>query len=175
MTVIQFKRLANVLSIILKLISGLIGLSILAVGILWFVDRHALLFSTPRLLLPLFSIKRNVPEDIEFLASGIIFLINSLICSYLFFKSSFFFERLSNGQTPFSLVNYRLLKMIGLLTALTGLSVPIVYSSIVTLLLGTVYITIGLNTQLILGVMIYFTAEIIHYGVSLQELADETV
>lgn len=94
----------------------------------------------------------------------------------MFYKGSNLFSNLSRGETPFSDKNYKLLKNLGVVLIAVNLLIPVLYSALITFLMPAgYYIVMGLNSEVVIGLVIYAMAEIIRYGVTLQEFSDDTV
>ncbi len=172
----KFEKIAKFLSILLKLVSTFIILGLIGLVLLLIFKRDSLAMNFP---VPTFPIKvgnGDVPESAKLISGAILAVPSMLIYFYVFFKGSEFFNKLSQGETPFSINNYKILKEIGLIVTITNFISPLIYSLITTLLMPDgYYLIIGIDVETIIGLIIYCMAEVIRYGVTLQDLSDETV
>lgn len=172
----KFQQFAQILNVLLKAFCFFIFLMMIGLMYMIVFQRNGLTLTvhTPDFA---FTSSHDVPsKSAVFWGSAIAGGFISILYMYIVFRGSVFFSRLSKGQTPFSLSNYQLLKEIGLLTIVLSLVSPILYSAVVTFLSPSGYtLIIGIDSTTIIGFVIYFAAEIIRYGVTLQRLSDETV
>jgi len=176
MNVRKFEKISKFLSILLKLVSGFIVLGLIGLILLLIFKRNNLTMSIPTPSFPINSVSGDVPDSAKFIAGVIVAIPSMLIYFYAFFRGSQFFNNLSKGETPFSISNYKILKEIGLIVAITSFIFPLIYSLVATLLTPNgYYLIVGIDVETIIGLMIYCMAEVIRYGVNLQELSDKTV
>lgn len=176
MDVKKFEKITKFLSILLKLVSVFIILGMIGFVLLLTFKKDSLTMSVPVPSFPINAGSGDVPESAKFIAGGFVAISSMLIYFYIFLKGSQFFNKLSKGETPFSIDNYKILKEIGVIVAITSFIFPLIYSLIATLLTPNgYYLIIGIDVETIIGLMIYCMAEVIRYGVNLQELSDETV
>ena len=86
------------------------------------------------------------------------------------------FLALANGATPFQTSFVKKLKTISQLIIAIDVGIPLLYSALITILAESGYqFQIGVTYWTIIGLIIYCTAEILSYGISLQELSDDTI
>ena len=176
MNVKKFEKISKFLSILLKLVCIFIILGLIGFILLIIFKRDNLTMNIPKPSFPINYQKGDVSESAKFIAGAIVVIPSMLIYFYAFFRGSQFFNKLSKGETPFSISNYRILKKIGLIIAITNFIFPLIYSLVTTLLSPDgYYLIVGIDVETIIGLMIYCMAEVIRYGVNLQELSDETV
>lgn len=176
MDVKKFERLSKFLSILLKLVSVFIILGLIGFILLLIFKRDNLTINVPVPSFPINVGSGDIPESAKFIAGAIVAIPSMLIYFYAFLRGSQFFNKLSKGETPFSISNYKLLKELGLIIAITNFIFPLIYSLVTTLLTPNGYfLIVGIDVETIIGLMIYCMAEVIRYGVNLQELSDETV
>ncbi len=91
-------------------------------------------------------------------------------------QSSFLFSYLGTGKTPFTENFAHRIKFISKILIITDIAVPIIRSLIITLFTSVnYYIHVGISWMTIIGLLLYIFSGILYYGVSLQELSDETV
>lgn len=176
MNVKKFERISKFLSILLKLVSAFIFISIILFIIFLIFKRETLTMNVPTPSFPIASISGNVTESTKFIAGIVVAIPSMLVYFYAFFRGSQFFDKLAKGKTPFSIDNYKILKEIGLILAITTFIAPLVYSLVASLNMSEgYYFILGIDSETIIGLIIYCMAEVIRYGVTLQELSDETV
>lgn len=98
------------------------------------------------------------------------------LMSYLFIQSSRLFDRLVRGESPFTVKFSEKVKKISYLLAITDVTVPLFYSLLVNLIAETgSYFYLGLSHWMLIALILYVVSGILNYGISLQELSDETV
>ncbi|WP_297077941.1 hypothetical protein [uncultured Enterococcus sp.] len=117
---------------------------------------------------PVFSLFRSYETPSTQLVSNmsaIVGFCSALIDSFLLFRGSQVCARISQGQTPFTTENYRVIKQIAIILLIVSLVEPLVYSLLVTIGMEKgYYIVFGLGYQTFMGILVYLIAEIIHYG-----------
>lgn len=176
MNIEKFQKVSKMVSVLLKIIVVFIFVFMIGAILLFFLGKDQLTVTTP---IPTFQISfmsGNISEMTEKLVSLIVSILGVLTYVYVFFKGSQFFDRLSKGETPFSISNYEILRKIGIIIIIFNLASPLIYSLILTLSTrGGYFLVFGVDIQVVLGLIIYCIAEIIGYGIKLQELSDETV
>lgn len=173
----KFQQLVKFLSSLLKMVSIMCFVGGIGLVIMYFVNKETLIFASPSVDLTLFhSFNQDVPPQAKLIAGIFTALPLTITYGYVFWRSSAFFNKLSKGQTPFSLQNYRTLKEIGIILVIVNFIAPLFYSLIATLNMPEGhYISFGIDTEILVGLVIYCMAEVIRYGITLQELSDETV
>ncbi len=177
MTIKKFEGFSKFLSSFL-LLSGIISLLNIGFILFIFITRsEGSVINSPVPTFTIFKAQMNHASTNTKLLSGLVTgILVLLVYFYIFLKGSHFFKRLSQGQTPFSLENYKTLKEIGLVLSVTSFITPLLYSLIMTLNMPDgYYFLIGIDSDLLIGLLIYCMAEVIRYGVTLQSLSDETV
>lgn len=176
MNVKKFENISKFLSVLLKIVSVFIFLGIVGLILLLIFKRDSLTMNVPIPSFPISSGSGDVPETAKFLAGVIVAIPSMFLYLYAFFRGSQFFSKLAKGETPFSVSNYKLLKEIGIIVTVTTFIMPLVYSLVVTInMTEGHYFILGIDSETIIGLIIYCMAEVIRYGVTLQELSDETV
>lgn len=176
MNVKKFRKFTKFLDTLLMLFCVVCVISLVVFTLLFIFNKKNLSISGPTISFPMGAIKGDVPSSVKFLANYIVAIIGMAVYSYLFFKGSRFFSNLSRGGTPFSVENYKLLKHLGLLLIAVNLIIPFIYSALITFLMPDgYYIALGLRSEVIIGLIIYAMAEVIRYGVTLQEFSDDAV
>ena len=176
MNVKKFEKISGFLSILLKLVSVFIFVSIIGLIFLIIFKRDNLTMAVPAPSFPINALSGDVTESAKFIAGVVVAFPSMFVYLYAFFRGSQFFNRLAKGETPFSISNYKILKEIGFILVITTFIMPLIYSLVVTLNMSEgYYFLLGIDTETIIGIIIYCMAEVIRYGVTLQELSDETV
>lgn len=96
--------------------------------------------------------------------------------TYVSIQASSLFAYLLSGKSPFNNEFAGKIKKISKVLIIADLTIPILRSLIITLFTSaTYYIHIGFSWKFIVGLLLYIFSGILYYGVSLQELSDETV
>ncbi|WP_091488937.1 DUF2975 domain-containing protein [Alkalibacterium putridalgicola] len=96
--------------------------------------------------------------------------------SYILFKGSFLFDRLADGKTPFTYDFAESVKWISFFLIAFDILLPLLYSLIVNLSADRgFYFNFGLTSSFLVGLILYIVSGVLKYGISLQELADDTV
>lgn len=171
-----FQKIARVLDLLLKVACFYI-LFVLLVLLYMAIFQHEHVDLTIRMPDFIYTrISETQPESALFISSAIVGCLTSIVNIYVLFKGSLFFSRITNGQTPFANINVKLLREIGVIMIVSSLLFPLIFSTLVTLMMPAGYtLILGIDSTTIIGLIIYFAAEVIQYGVRLQELADDTV
>ncbi|MHC5372191.1 hypothetical protein ACYSNU_00160 [Enterococcus sp. LJL120] len=104
-----------------------------------------------------------------------LFLANS----FVFYQGGTIFQGLAKGESPFSKQYLHKLKLISFTLIGSGLFAGFVHP-FVTKFLQNLFdqdydILYGLDSGLIYGLILYVVAGVIHYGIELQKLAEDTV
>lgn len=163
----HFQLFARGLDLLLKVFSVVTIVISLTVGYTLLFSNHDITFSFDA---PTFSLFRSYETPTNMTLSNmaaIVGICSALVDSVLLFKGSQFFARVSQGQTPFTGQNYRVLKYISWVMMATSLIWPLLYSLLVTLNMQKgYYMVFGLSYQTFMGLMIYMVAEIIYYGMN---------
>lgn len=122
------------------------------------------------------SVKENM-EPYNFLATCILGTIERIALSYVAWQGSIFFSLLEKETSPFSMTVYRILRKIGLLLIAIELFVPFTYSIVLSFIEIKAFdwYIIAFSGQFMIGFVIYFMAEVIRYGVNLQQFSDDVV
>lgn len=176
MNVKKFRKFTKFLDTLMMFLCVLCAISLVVFTLLFIFKKENLSITSPNIYFPLGGIKGEATSSVKFLANFVAAIIGMSVYSYLFFKGSRFFSNLSRGGTPFSVENYKLLKRLGLLLIAVNLIIPIIYSALITFLMTDgYYIALGLNSEVVIGLVISAMAEIIRYGVALQNFSDDAV
>lgn len=98
------------------------------------------------------------------------------IMSYVSLQASRLFDRLYEGDSPFTYNFAEKVKKISYLLILVDVLDPIIRTITVNLFteMGS-YFYIGVTHWTLLGLVLYLVSAVLNHGVSLQELSDETV
>ncbi|MEG0255073.1 MAG: DUF2975 domain-containing protein [Vagococcus sp.] len=174
----KFKKLAKVLEVVLFLVSVFNLLSMFLLTFMYFFkENRNFLISPPNNGWSIFSAMKNMPNPSKQLLAGIIVAVPVLtIYSIIFFQSSRFFKRLSQNQTPFSEGNKKLLKRIGIALICLGVTPSLIYSLIVSVLtIDGYYINFNIGVSFLVGLVVYCMAEVINYGLELQNFSEDVV
>lgn len=115
--------------------------------------------------------------DLEYARAGLLaapFFLG--LISYILIQSSTLFDRLVQGETPFTFDFADKVKKISYLLAAMDISVPLFYTLLVNIIADAGnYFYLGLSHWTVIALILYVVSGILNYGVSLQELSDETV
>lgn len=112
----------------------------------------------------------------ERLASLIVQPLIVIVQGYSGYVGYQFFSEMSEGETPFQAKYVQNIRSVSIVLMIAGVLIPLIYSLAVTLLKPNgYYLWITLTTDFFVGLFLYVTSEIINYGVSLQELTDDTI
>lgn len=177
MNVKQFRRVSKFLSWSLKLI-GSFGIAILILGLVltFFADTGAsFIVEMPEGGNIMFQDSRVTEADHAFTALIVAPLFIALYC-YILFKGGFLFDRLADGETPFTYDFAESVKWISFLLLAFDVLRPLLYSLIINLRAAEGhYFNFGLTSSFIVGLILYIVSGVLKYGISLQELSDDTV
>lgn len=124
-----------------------------------------------------FSIaSRTISEFREVLTLKIILIITTAAEIFTLWMAQRLFLALANGATPFQTPFVKKLKTISRLIIVIDVGTPLLYSALITILAESGYqFQIGVTYWTIIGLIVYCAAEILNYGISLQELSDDTI
>lgn len=177
MNIKRFRTVSKLLSWFLKLL-GAFCIAIILIGVLvmLFTDQGAS-FSVdlPESSIISFNDSRVTEADHAFTALFVAPFFLALY-SYILFKGSFLFDRLVDGETPFTFDFAESVKRISFLLIGLDIILPLIYALIVNLRAAEgFYFKFGLTSSFFIGLILYIVSEILKYGISLQELSDDTV
>ncbi|MFO8069971.1 MAG: DUF2975 domain-containing protein [Alkalibacterium sp.] len=176
MNIKRFRTVSKLLSFSLKLI-GAFCIVIILIGIIFtfFIDNVAFIVGFPENSLILFQDSRVTEADHAF-TSLIIAPLFLAVYSYILFKGSFLFDHLANGETPFTFDFAESVKWISFLLITFDIILPLLYSLIVNLRADEgFYFNFGLTSSFFIGLILYIVSGVLKYGISLQELSDDTI
>lgn len=124
-----------------------------------------------------FSIaSRTISGFREVLTLKIILIITTAAEIFTLWTAQRLFLALANGATPFQTPFVKKLKTISRLIIAIDVGTPLLYSALITILAESGYqFQIGVTYWTIIGLIVYCAAEILNYGISLQELSDDTI
>lgn len=124
-----------------------------------------------------FSIaSRTISEFRETLALKLILTITVVAEVFTLWTGQQIFSTLANGATPFQTSFVKKLRTISRLIIAVDVGTPLLYSALITILAESGYqFQIGVTYWTIIGIIVYCAAEILNYGISLQELSDDTI
>lgn len=178
MNVKRFRQICNLLSYILKFF-----LAITAVMTVFIINS---IFADPgNTITPFIDLSsrtfvqygRGHYADADLaLTAKIIIPIVTATYAYIFWKASSLFSYLADGETPFSPFFSRSVKVISVLMIVHDLIVPLLHSLILSMIMENGYsFSFGLSGYFFYGLTFYVAAEVLNYGIELQQLSDETV
>lgn len=99
-----------------------------------------------------------------------------LALCYTFWQGASLFDRLNDGELPFSQDFANSVRKISLLLIALDVLLPLVYSLVLSIIIENgYYFTFGLTSLFLIGLILYIVSEILSYGIELQKLADDTV
>ncbi|WP_423188705.1 hypothetical protein ACO1PF_08915 [Alkalibacterium sp. f15] len=177
MNVKRFRNVSKFLSFALQLI-GLFCIAIILIGLILmlFTDSGATftvdLPETSRFLID----DSRVTEAEHAFTSLIMAPLFLAVYSFILFKGSFLFNRIANGETPFTFDFAESVKWISFYLIASDIIMPLLYSLIVNLRADEgFYFNFGLSSDFLIGLILYIVSGVLTYGISLQELSDDTV
>ena len=177
MNIKRFRNVSKLLSFSLKLI-GAFCLSIILIGLILmlFTDSGAsFIVDLPESSIISFQDSRVTEADHAF-TSLIVAPLFLAVYGYILFKGSFLFDRLANGETPFTFDFAESVKWISFFLITFDILLPLLYSLIVNLRAEEgFYFNFGLTSSFLIGLILYIVSGVLKYGISLQELSDDTV
>ncbi|OJF93740.1 DUF2975 domain-containing protein [Alkalibacterium sp. 20] len=177
MNVKQFRAASRLLSGLL-IILGAFSIAILILGLVLiiFTDMgSSFTVNLPENPIISFNDSRVTDADHAF-TSLIVAPLFLAVYSYILFKGSFLFDRLADGKTPFTYDFAESVKGISLLLIAFDIILPLLYSLIVNIRAEEgFYFSFGLTSSFLIGLILYIVSGVLKYGISLQELSDDTV
>jgi len=176
MNINRFQSVSKFLSFTLKLI-GAFCIAIILIGIIitFFIDNVALIIGFPENSLIFFQDSRVTETDHAF-SILIIAPLFLAAYSYILFKGSFLFDHLAEGNTPFTFDFAESVKRISFFLIAFDITLPLLYSLIVNLRADEgFYFNFRLTSSIFVGLILYIMSGVLKYGISLQELSDDTV
>lgn len=119
----------------------------------------------------------NAATEHQMMIATIIAVIPVFIGEFFaLWKGSRIFALLAEGQSPFQQKLVKNIKTIGIVLIVLDVATPLLYSAALTLLMSYgFYFQFSLSSWLLVGLILYCAAEILNYGIALQELSDDTV
>lgn len=177
MNIKQFRSVSQFTSVILKLASIWLAISVTSLIIAYFNTEGDVWFNFPNPDFPLLNSVSGPLSDADMqLAALIVVPLMTLVTCYVLWKGSQLFKYLADGGTPFSLGFSQSVKQLGLILIFTDIAFPLLYSAIVTMVTEDGhYLIIGVGSSLLIGLVLLAAAEIFNYAINLQQLADDTV
>ena len=177
MTTKGFKRFASFIGIILLLLSVFFSLILVLFSIAYFTKKTGFSINPPTNGFTLFHAGMNSPTHQDKLLAGFVVTVPTLITYiFLFFKGSQFFKSLVQDETPFSKENQQMMSRTGIILMILGVLPSIIYSIILSSLMTNGYnFNVTIDSNFLIGAVIYSMSKIISYGVELQEFSDEVV
>lgn len=178
MDVMEFKWLSRGMKIIFEVI----GIIVMIQGVLFLVS----LFvgeGLPSIFLSVrdYSLQNVIGSLTPVYTNNFVGFITSsvekFLLAYTFYHVSQFFLYLEKDVTPFSVKVYQKLRKIGCLLILADIGIPLIYSLILpfTTMKPVMIDLVMVSSLTFVGVIILFMAEVIRYGVKLQEFSDDAV
>lgn len=175
MNIKQFRNVCRLLSGLFKVLAGL-GIALLILGFFFTVSTETSSFNFDIDGFSFFVAQKNHIEE-ETWSTAALIIAPLVICLhvYIFFKGSALFDQLTKGYSPFNSEFTQSVKLISLILIISDISLPLLYSLIVTFLTDGYYLNIALGNSFVIGLILYAVAEIFNYGIELQELSDDTI
>ncbi|WP_423188706.1 DUF2975 domain-containing protein [Alkalibacterium sp. f15] len=177
MNIKRFRTVSKLLSWTLKIIGSVfIAFLILGLILTLFADTGAsFTINMPENPFISFQDSRVTEADHAFTSLIMAPLFLAVYC-YILFKGSFLFDRLANGETPFTFDFAESVKWISLLLIAFDIILPLLYSLIINIRADEgFYFNFGLSSTFLIGLILYTVSGVLKYGISLQELSDDTV
>ncbi|MGX7024965.1 hypothetical protein [Vagococcus hydrophili] len=183
MKVKNFKRLSRVLEAIFKVQSIIVGLMAVFIVIGLITGMKQDVVKSLNLSVDginLFSGgggKGHLANSDHYLALCVSGFFKRGVQSYILWQAGIFFSIMRYEKQPFTLTVYRLLRKIGIMLIAVDIIAPLIYYIIINVLMTSGYqIVIGTFTaQSVIGLVIYFMAEVIRYGITLQKFTNDVV
>lgn len=178
MNVNRFRQVSRLLSLLLKGFGVLsIAALLLIVVFSFFLETDSATVNVAFSNSPLFQFSDSRVTEADFrLGAFIIAPVFLALSSYIFFKGSFLFDRLVRGETPFTFEFAESVKRISIILIVADILLPLLYSLIVNLSADEgFFLIIDLSSAFLIGLILYIVSGVLKYGISLQELADDTV
>lgn len=189
MSIKNFKKLSRVLESVFKCMSILLGIGTVGmfIGLLVGILGNDTANVTKSIVemtgindngLQLFaSMSGELTESSRFIALIISGIFLKGAQSYITWQAGIFFSILRHSKQPFSMVVYKLLKRIGLLLIISDIVAPLIYYLVASLLMTNGYqiAIFTVTSQFLVGLVIYYMAEVIRYGVTLQKFTNDVV
>lgn len=177
MNVNQFRSVSRFTSVILKLASIWVAISVTSFLFSYFFTKGSVWFNFPMPDFPILNSVSGPLSDADMqLGALIVVPLKTTVTCYVLWKGSQLFKYLSEGNTPFSIDFSQRIKRLSLILIISDIIFPLIYSLLVTLITeGSHYLIIGVGSSLLIGLILYAAAEIFNYAINLQQLADDTV
>lgn len=176
MKIERFQKLSKFLSILSKLLAVL-ALSILVIGSFnLFIRENFASFSLDQMgtLSILFSNAIVTQADYDWAFSIVLPIILAFL-GYIFFKASYLFDYLAEGQTPFSYYFAQSVKVLGLLLISSDLATSLLYIFLVNFAAREgIFLYFSLSSFFFIGLILCLVSAMLNYGIKLQELLDAT-
>lgn len=178
MNINRFRNVSRFLSLLLKGFGALsIAALLLIVVFSFFLETDSPSVNVAFSESPLFYFQDSRVTETDYrLGAFVIAPVFLALASYIFFKGSFLFDRLVRGETPFTYDFAESVKWISLILIVSDILLPLLYSLIVNLSADEgFYFIFDLSSAFLIGLILYIVSGILKYGISLQELSDDTV
>lgn len=176
----KFLRLTSVLAFFFK-VTSLFGFaaSLLALTTLFTQQKNWLSYQPQYFSFFTYS-KVHTPlsgqdERFKEIITVFVAVFAAFIFGLAFLKISQLFKSLAQGETPFALSKVKILKKVGWLFVLLGLTPQLLYYPLLALMTHDIYVTFGLSSELIIGLILLVAAEVFRYGLHLQEFSEDVV
>ncbi|MFO8069972.1 MAG: DUF2975 domain-containing protein [Alkalibacterium sp.] len=178
MDITRFRNISRFLSLLLKGFGTLaIAALLLIVVFSFFLEIDSPSVNVAFSESPLFYFQDSRVTEADYrLGAFIIAPVFLAIGSYIFFKGSFLFDRLVRGETPFTYDFAESVKWISIILIVTDIFLPLLYTLVVNLSADEgFYFVFDLSSSFMIGLILYIVSGILKYGISLQELSDDTI
>lgn len=181
MNVKKFKRLSRVLETIFKVQSIIIGLMAIFIVIGLVTGMKQDVVKSLSLSIDginLFSgDKGHLANSDHYLALCVSGIFKRGVQSYILWQAGIFFSIMRFEKQPFTLTVYHLLRKIGIMLIAVDIIAPLIYYIIINILMtnGYQFALITFTAQSIIGIVVYFMAEVIRYGITLQKFTNDVV
>lgn len=177
MKIKKFQRLSYIISMFFMIIIVFLIATLFFITIPYLFGWKQPYFIYKSSGLSLISASFNTPTfDQERLASLIVFPFIAIIMSYSSYIGYQFFPQMSEGETPFQEKFVKNIRSVGLLLMILSILAPIIYSLALSQIMPNGHhFELVITNDFFEGLFLYVISEIINYGVSLQELTDDTI
>ena len=181
MSIKRFRKLSRLLESVFKTMSIMFGIEIiiLVFGLLTGNTKEVIELMNVKVDgFSLFNLtKGTIENNLNYLALSLSAIVGIGIKAYVCYQGGIFFSILKTNKQPFSQKVYLILKKIGLLLIIGDLLAPLIYYIVLTITMtsGYHFSLITWTYQSIIGLVIYYMAEVIRYGVTLQKFSNDVV
>ncbi len=167
MQIETFRKVSQFLSISFKMIATF---ALVFLFIILFNEDSSFTLDTGQYLSFFWTNSYVTPKDFISASSFIAPVILAFL-SYILFHSSFLFDRLVEGESPFTFEFVESLREISILLMISDVVVPLVYTVAINVISDQGrYFHFSLSYIFTIGLILYLVSAILNYGINLEEL-----